>query len=124
MSGKKIDLIVGDFFTPDENLLEPVDVVWDRASLVAIDPSLREDYVRVIRSWLKPGGKILLSTTDRREGTAEAVAAGPPFSVSEAEVRRLYEGNEWVESVTALEEVDLYKLHPEWKAGFEGVDSM
>ena len=64
--------------------------IWDRASLIAMDPSKRSAYVSVLSNALAPGGKILLSTLARVVGPPEALRAGPPFSVDEAEVRRLY----------------------------------
>lgn len=89
----------------DDELL--FDTIYDRASLVAISPSLRRDYVRLSGELLRPGGNILLVTFDRRATTTESAKLdGPPFSVDEEEVRRLYETQSWVESVTMLEEVD------------------
>lgn len=83
------------------------DTIFDRAALVAIEPTLRQDYVRLMGELLRPGGTILLITFDRRETTTESAKIdGPPFSVDEEEVRRLYETQSWVESVTMLEEVD------------------
>ena len=63
------------------------DFVWDRASLVAIDPAHREEYATQSARLLKPGGKILLNTLEYDQQRMR----GPPFSVSESEVRRLYE---------------------------------
>ncbi|KAL7524528.1 hypothetical protein ACHAXR_000611, partial [Thalassiosira sp. AJA248-18] len=45
------------------------DTIYDRASIVAIKPSLRKDYVRLMGEQLSPGGKILLVTLDRRKTT-------------------------------------------------------
>ena len=94
--------------------------------MVAIEPSLREDYVDVIARNIQPGGKILLVTVDKRTGNEEAMKKGPPFSIPESEVRRLYERRDWVESVTLLEEIDDFEAHPDMKERFvgEGVTSM
>jgi len=83
------------------------DTIYDRASMVAIKPNLRNDYVTLMGELLRPGGVILLVSLDRRN-TMSVVAKedGPPFSIDEGEVRRLYESQEWVESVTLLEEVN------------------
>lgn len=123
--GVKTTLLKGDFFGLDEHHIGAVDVVWDRASMVAISPSLRKDYVQVLHRLLKPGGSILLVTLDRRTGTPEGMAAGPPFSISEAQVRELYESQEWVESVTLLEEMDEFERKPDSKErhGKQGVTS-
>ena len=82
------------------------DRIYDRASMVAIQPSQREEYVKLMGELLSPGGAILLVTLDRRKATTdEAKMDGPPFSIDEIEIRKLYESQPWVESVTLLEEV-------------------
>lgn len=83
------------------------DTIYDRASIVAIEPSLREDYVALMGELLQPGGTILLVTLDRRyTATDEAKRDGPPFSIDERETRQLFESHSWVESVTLLDEVN------------------
>jgi Thiopurine S-methyltransferase (TPMT) len=50
----------GDFFGLDADATGgQVDSIWDRASMVAIDPVLRGAYVNVMKKLLKPGGTIL-----------------------------------------------------------------
>lgn len=123
--GKKIELLKGDFFALNEHVTGGrFDVVMDRAAMVAIDPSLRDDYVSTTAKLVKPGASILLMTVERRTGDEEAIKKGPPFSISEAEVRRLYETKDWVESVTLLEEIDEFSKNPDSKDKFEGITSM
>lgn len=99
--GKNILLIQDDFFLSSTTTTDgSFDAIFDRGSLVAIHPSLREDYVDVIRKLIRPGGRVLLVVIERTEGNKER---GPPYSFSEAQVRALYEGREWVDSVTLLE---------------------
>jgi thiopurine S-methyltransferase len=103
MTGNKITLLQGDFFGLDETVTGGrFDAIFDRASLVAIEPALRVDYATVMSKLVAPGGRILLVTIERISGTEQDLS-GPPYSVTEAEVRRLYEGQAWVESVTFLE---------------------
>mmetsp|Transcript_32530 Transcript_32530/g.68397 ORF Transcript_32530/g.68397 Transcript_32530/m.68397 type:complete len:301 (-) Transcript_32530:53-955(-) len=84
-----------------------VDAIYDRASMVAIKPSLRKDYVTLMGELLRPGGVILLVSLDRRKATTDAAKKdGPPFSINEAEIREIYESQPWVESVTLLDEVN------------------
>lgn len=83
------------------------DSIYDRASMVAIDPSSRNEFVTRIGEMLRPGGVMLLVTLDRRKVTDDAAkSGGPPFSIDESEVRQLYESQEWVDTVELLEEVD------------------
>jgi len=109
--GKNIELLCGDFFdlVSDEIIStggDKFDFIWDRASMVAIEPKLRESYVMQLSKLIRPGGSILLVAWDRRSGTEEAKSDGPPFSLNEAEVRTLFEKESWVESVQFLGETD------------------
>lgn len=112
-AGKNISFLKGDYFDLDETTAGGrFDAVWDRASIIAIEPHLREQYVETMSRVIRPGGTLLVSTLERRTGTEEGRNGGPPFSVPEAEVRRLYEGQDWVESVTLVEETDQFAKSP------------
>jgi len=98
--GKNILLLQTDFFHLDDTLTDGrFETIFDRGSLIAIDPSLREEYVGVMSRLIQPGGRILFVGIERTGGDLNA---GPPFSIPEPEVRKLYEGQDWVESVTLL----------------------
>ena len=124
LTGKKIRLLKGDFFDLKEEDVGLFDVVYDRASLVAIEPSLREYYVQVLKSVIKPGGKILMNSLDRRNGSSEAMSKGPPYSVPEEEVHRLFEGQDWIESVRLLEETDMISTPEAERFRNEGLTAM
>lgn len=97
--GPVLSLVCGNFFKFQSK--HQFDAVWDRGSLVALEPSLRDDYIQVIRRSLRPGGRILLSAIVRTNGDA---TTGPPFSIDAREIQRLFTNKtEWVESVTLLE---------------------
>jgi thiopurine S-methyltransferase len=122
--GTKIMLLKGDFFeltTEDTN--GSFDVIYDRASMVAIQPELRSSYVDVLGRLLSKGGKILLVVLDRR-GTEEAIKKGPPFSIPEATVLEFYEGLDWVESVTLLEQQDTLTEGQKEQGPFQGLDQL
>jgi thiopurine S-methyltransferase len=122
--GTKITLLKGDFFeltTEDTN--GSFDVIYDRASMVAIQPELRSSYVDVLGRLLSKGGKILLVVLDRR-GTEEAIKKGPPFSIPEATVLEFYEGLDWVESVTLLEQQDTLTEDKKEQGPFQGLDQL
>jgi thiopurine S-methyltransferase len=125
--GDDITIIVGDLFdllqmksedrakyitlgstaSTDDSTSYLFDSIYDRASMVAIDPSLRNNYATQMGDMLRPGGVMLLMTLDRRKVTNDAAKSdGPPFSINESEVRQLYESQEWVDTVELLEEVD------------------
>mmetsp|Transcript_47129 Transcript_47129/g.119286 ORF Transcript_47129/g.119286 Transcript_47129/m.119286 type:complete len:282 (+) Transcript_47129:253-1098(+) len=94
--GGRLMLLQGDhFFLSQKEAGGAFDSIWDRASLIAINPGDRKKYVQVLDSLLKPGGKVLLATLDRAAGDAQALAKGPPFSVPEAEVLTLFHASKF-----------------------------
>jgi len=122
--GEKISLLKGDFFELDSKATGgKFDAVWDRGSMVAISPDLRHNYADVLGKLISPGGKILLMALERREGEEEALNAGPPFSLSEVDVRNVYSGKDWVESITILKETDLFAKDPAEAERFPGLTS-
>lgn len=85
-----ITILRGDVFdlTPDD--VAACRSLYDRAALVALPPALRERYARHLSAILPASARMLLVTL--RYPPTEM--QGPPFSVDEAEVRRLY-GDGW-----------------------------
>ena len=92
-----VAIAVGDFFHTTVDVLGTFDGVYDRAALIALPPEMRSRYVAHLRSLVRPGGRVLLVTLDFD------AAGGPPFSVTEEEVRTLYAGAH----VSLLERVDV-----------------
>ena len=81
-----IALLCGDFFA-----LQPGDVagcrlVYDRAALIALPPAMRRDYVEQLHRLFPGGARMLLIALDY----PQAEMSGPPFAVTEAEVRERY----------------------------------
>jgi thiopurine S-methyltransferase len=69
--------------------------IYDRASIVAIEPDRREDYVRILDQLLEPGGRILMLALERvventNANAAAATKKGPPYSVPESTIRELF----------------------------------
>jgi thiopurine S-methyltransferase len=64
-----------------------VSAVYDRASLVALPPEMRERYAHHLAEILPPATQILLVTFDY----PQAEMQGPPFAVSVSEVEALYD---------------------------------
>lgn len=81
-----ICLSCGDFFDLRKEDMAKVSAVYDRASLVALPPEMRERYARHLVSILPPATQILLVTFDY----PQAEMPGPPFAVSVQEVEALY----------------------------------
>eukprot|EP00536_Pseudo-nitzschia_multiseries_P010594 jgi/Psemu1/67500/estExt_Genemark1.C_3280044 len=97
--GKTVSLWKGDYFGLGGNGSDPpppfpvgtFDAIYDRAAIVAIDPSLRPAYVKILDQLLKPGGGILMVTLERKTTIDEARNRGPPFSIPEATIRQLFD---------------------------------
>lgn len=81
-----IHIYCGDFFGLDKVDMTGVQAVYDRASMVALPPEMRERYVQHLVGLLSPGVKILLIAFDYPQREMQ----GPPFAVSTPEVESLY----------------------------------
>jgi len=79
-------LACGDCFDLRKEDMAKVSAVYDRASLVALPPVMRERYASHLANILPRGTKILLVTFDY----PQAEMQGPPFAVSVKEVEALY----------------------------------
>ncbi|MDE1346188.1 thiopurine S-methyltransferase [Vibrio aestuarianus] len=97
----ELSIYSGDYFTAP---MEAVDIIYDRAALVALPPEMRIEYANRLKSLLKPQGRILLVSLDY----VQDEMPGPPFSVSEEEIRQLYSGY----TVTHLSRDDADESHP------------
>lgn len=72
----------GDLFNLNFNGLEKIDCIYDRASMIALDPEQRKNYFAILKSLLDKGSKILLVALEYDQFIFE----GPPFSVTYHEI--------------------------------------
>ncbi len=82
----EIHLLQGDFFDLPSSMLADVAAVYDRAALIALPEAMRRRYVAKLIELLPQDAAMLLITLTYNQATM----SGPPFSVSETEVRDLY----------------------------------
>jgi thiopurine S-methyltransferase len=123
--GPNVALLKGDYFELTEAAAGgKFGALFDRGSLVAIDPKVRQAYTEIVGKLMAPGGRILLVTVERRGSDVEAVKKGPPFSLSEVDIRQMYEGLDWVESVTLLDAKDEFEESLESREKFQGLDQL
>jgi len=80
-----LELWAGDFFQLAPDDLKDIRLVYDRAALIALPPSLRKAYVEHLTAIIPDGTRILLITLDYN-----TKITAPPFNVSDDEVRELY----------------------------------
>lgn len=78
--GARCIFYVGDFFTAPMGTGCQFDLVYDRASMVALPPSLREQYVTTIHKYIADKVDVLLELVRRRNGAAQ-LQHGPPFHI-------------------------------------------
>ena len=86
-NGGGVELWCGDFFDLKPDDLSDVHLVYDRAALIALPEKMRADYASHLTAILPPGSRVFLIGMDYDENKMK----GPPFSVPENEVRRLFE---------------------------------
>ena len=87
-SAKHLDIFVGDIFALSRKMLGPVDAIYDRAALVAFPEDMRSRYTAHLREITGKAPQLLICYDyDQR------LMDGPPFSVSNEEVKQHYAAN-------------------------------
>jgi thiopurine S-methyltransferase len=93
-SANNIDILVGDIFAVSADSLGPVNAIYDRAALVALPSGIRERYASHLMDITDTAPQLLISYEyDQR------LMDGPPFSVTEDEVRQHYGAGYQLKSV-------------------------
>jgi thiopurine S-methyltransferase len=96
------ELLCGDIFDLPHLDNSDIDAVYDRASLIALNPFQRKQFAQTLIEVLPNHVKILLVTLEYPQDEM----AGPPYSVLEEEVRNLFEPNF---NITLLHSLNLLK---------------
>jgi thiopurine S-methyltransferase len=96
------ELHCGDIFDLAQLEINDIDAVYDRASLVALNPQQRAHYAEMLCGLLPKPCRMLLVAMDYPQEEMQ----GPPYSVREAEVRSLFEARF---QVRLLHTLDLLK---------------
>ena len=86
LRGNHLTYYVGDFFDLTTAIGGQFDLFYDRAALIALPPEMRPAYVRHLESLLTKNAQGLLIGLEYDPQQMH----GPPFTVPEAEVRRLF----------------------------------
>jgi thiopurine S-methyltransferase len=86
-TAQSIEIINGDIFDLRADTLADIAAVYDRAALIALPPPMRERYVSEVYGKLPRGCHGLLITMDYPPLEMD----GPPFSVDDEEVHRLFD---------------------------------
>lgn len=87
-SAPGLDVFVGDIFQLTHKMLDAVDAIFDRAALVALPEDMRIGYAGHITEVTCQAPQLLVTFE-----YDQTQMAGPPFSISDTEIRNHYQGN-------------------------------
>jgi thiopurine S-methyltransferase len=82
---QNLDIFVGDIFAVTALSLGKVDAIYDRAALVALPTHMRGSYTQHLRAITHNAPQLLICFEYQQD-----LLAGPPFAISEDEVRGHY----------------------------------
>ncbi|MFO2464056.1 thiopurine S-methyltransferase [Pseudomonas sp. 15FMM2] len=102
-----VELWCGDFFTLTADDVAGCTALYDRAALIALPKSMREQYAGHLNALFVQGSSGLLITLDYDQGQK----AGPPFAVDDVEVQTLL-GAHW--RLSTLERRDILEESPKF----------
>lgn len=113
-----IELICGDVFGLDDEVLQDCAAVFDRAALIALPDEMRQRYVYEVYARLPAGCRGLLVTLEYPQHEKD----GPPFSVTDDEVHERY-GRDW--DVATLERRHILAQEPRFiEEGVTALDTV
>ncbi len=103
-----ITLLQGDYMDLTAAHLMDCKLVYDRASIVAIEAFNRQSYVAKMQALLPAGTPMLVVTLEYDQQRM----SGPPYSVPVSEIEALYSPHYQVEVLTHAEQID---ERPGWR---------
>ncbi len=103
----ELTILCGDFFDLATSELSSVTAVYDRASLIALPPEMRQKYRQHFQKILPQNPETLLITMEYPAHEMQ----GPPFTVTELEVDDLF-GNHY--QIERLSHFDVLKENPQF----------
>ena len=105
---ENITLYQGDYMNLQSEYLKGCKLVYDRASIVAIESFNRKAYKRKMLEIIPTGTPMLLVTLDYDQD----VMQGPPFSVPVSEITELYKPEYKLELLQSSEQIE---ERPKWR---------
>lgn len=98
---ENITIYQGDIFKLQKEHTRNINAIYDRASLVALNPQLRSEYAKLFNGIMPSGIWYLLLTLDYQQHAID----GPPFAVSETEVNALFK--DWqIDKVDSFNDIE------------------
>lgn len=80
------ELWQGDFFDLPIGKVSDIDLIYDKASIVALPPDMRKNYAQKLLELCNPETQILLQTFEYEQEEMN----GPPFSIKQKEIDDLF----------------------------------
>ena len=111
-----IEIIHGDAFGLDTDVLAPCTALFDRAAMIALPPSMRAQYADELYARLPTGCHGLLVTLEYQQAERD----GPPFAIAESEIRERYSPT-W--DVDVLERRPIEPDHAGYVGGVSKLDT-
>ncbi|HMT92131.1 thiopurine S-methyltransferase [uncultured Thiothrix sp.] len=93
-----LKILLGDFFQLTTTDLAECEAIYDRASLIALPPDMREQYAGHLQQ-IATGKPNLLITLEYDQ----TITGGPPFSVTPAEVQSYYAAQYYIELLARVD---------------------
>lgn len=93
---QRLTLICGDFFALTPADVGPLDLIYDRASLVALPLPMRLRYIQQVQALLPVGGQQFVNTLEYAPLLPE-----PPFSITPEEVAAYYGATHQIQHLEA-----------------------
>lgn len=103
---ERLTVWVGDFFELTHSEVSDIDLVYDRAALIALPEEMRKSYAQHMLTLAPKAKQLLLALTYN-----QVEMAGPPFSVPDAEVQAHYGENK---KIRALSHKDVIEYEPKF----------
>jgi thiopurine S-methyltransferase len=103
-----ISIFQGDYFRLDAHQLGKIDAVYDRAALIAMPENMRPEYAGHLLNITPQAHAMLLITLQY----LQAQMSGPPFSVTDDEVKQRYENHFHIDQ---LSQVDVLQHEPRFR---------
>lgn len=101
---KDIEIFVGDIFDVSAEVLGLVDAVYDRAALVAMPANMRNQYTSHLMKITNTAPQLLICYEYNQQ-----LMDGPPFSISEEEVKHHYAAAYQLKPVESKDVADGFK---------------
>ncbi|KAF1048673.1 MAG: Thiopurine S-methyltransferase [Herbaspirillum frisingense] len=113
-----IEIICGDIFTLEDATLAACAGAYDRAALIALPPEMRPRYAEQVYGRLPAGARSIVITLEY----AQEQMDGPPFSVAEDEVLRIYAAHS---EAAAIDRRDILEKEPKFiERGLKQLDTV